>query len=153
SQFGKPFNDIKSKIIVNNPNAKPPTADDGCAPLTKNVTGAIVIFQLGADCGSKDRCGNARAAGAIGCLIYNNNPGDTSIYGDAKIPGGGLSREDGLAILALVKSKSNTVFDFPSKQQLVNSSTAGTPSSFTSWAMDPELQVKPNIAGIGGNVY
>lgn len=154
SAFGKPFPNLNAKIIVNDPNAKPETtSNDGCSPLTYKAHGAVVIFQQGSDCTSAVRCANANTAGAAGCLVYANTPGSISILGDSHIPGGGLTQSDGQAIVALVKAKPDTIFAFTDKQALFHSDTAGTPSSFTSWAMDPELQIKPNMAAIGGNVY
>ncbi|MCW1057137.1 S8 family serine peptidase, partial [Streptococcus anginosus] len=33
------------------------------------------------------------------------------------------------------------------------SATAGAPSNFTSWGPTSNLDFKPNISGVGGNVY
>ncbi|RUS30002.1 peptidase S8/S53 domain-containing protein [Jimgerdemannia flammicorona] len=147
--FDRPFPNITAEIVVNNPTA----ADDGCTKLNVNPKGKVIIFSLGTACGSADKCGLARTKGAIGCLVYNNGPGVVIINGDEKIPCGGLTLEDGGAIVAAVKAKPHQKFFFSNVASTYSVSTGGTPSSFTSASLDAELYIKPDISAIGAYVY
>ncbi|KND00056.1 uncharacterized protein SPPG_04400 [Spizellomyces punctatus DAOM BR117] len=145
---------VKGQIVINNPNADPTTTlDDGCKPVTIDAKGKVIIFQQGSACGSAVRCGNAKAAGAAGCLVYNNVPGSINIFGTAGLPGGGLDDQTGLAIVNAVKAQPNRVWTFTNELGISDVPTARTPSSFTSLGLDGDLKMKPELAGIGGNVY
>jgi hypothetical protein len=54
------------------------TASDACDPLTNDLTGKIALIDRGA-CTFVLKAQNAEAAGAIGVIIANNQPGDTPI--------------------------------------------------------------------------
>ena len=103
---------------------------------------------------------NAEQAGAVGCIIYNNEPGtiylqmanedgslNDGISGD--VPCVSASMETGAA-LAAAENKTMVVsaVDGP-----VKSEEAGQMSLFSSWGVTPDLKLKPEITAIGGNMY
>ena len=103
---------------------------------------------------------NAEQAGAVGAIIYNNEPGtiylqmanDDGSLNDGitgNVPCVSVSMETGAALAAAATKKlviSET--DGP-----VKSAEAGQMSLFSSWGVTPTLELKPEITAIGGNMY
>ncbi|KAI9366935.1 peptidase S8/S53 domain-containing protein [Zopfochytrium polystomum] len=82
------------------------------------------------------------------CLIYADGGAIVTVSG-GPIPTASTSREAGAAILAskaptVVLTKNQSIFDLP---------TGGTVSSFSSTGLDAELHIKPDIGGIGDQMY
>ena len=103
---------------------------------------------------------NAEQAGAVGAIIYNNEPGtiylqmanedgslNDGISGD--VPCASVSMEVGAA-LAAAENKTLTVSESDGP---VPSDEAGQMSLFSSWGVTPSLELKPEITAIGGNMY
>ena len=103
---------------------------------------------------------NAEQAGAVGVIIYNNEPGliylqmanedgslNDGISGD--VPCVSVSQAVGAA-LAAAENKALTISaeDGPAPNE-----TAGQMSDFSSWGVTPDLKLKPEITAIGGNMY
>lgn len=102
---------------------------------------------------------NAQKAGAIGVIIYNNNPGPVTPSvpdGAVKIDYGGISKEDGYNLFHYIKKKNNgteLVAEFLKQDLSFPVPTAGTISSFSSWGLGPDLSLKPDISAPGGQIY
>lgn len=103
---------------------------------------------------------NAQMAGAIGVIIYNNNPGPITPSvpdGAVKIDYGGISKEDGYNLLNHIKKKGGDKKEVQAeflKQDLsFPVPTAGRISSFSSWGLGPDLSLKPDISAPGGQIY
>lgn len=116
------------------------------------VKGKIALIQRGT-CAFTDKVNNAASAGATGVIIYNNVAGALS----ASVPGVtvpvlSISNADGKALLAAIKAGTVTV-TLNKKGSIQPIEGANTVSSFSSTGASAELNFKPNIAGIGGNVY
>ncbi len=103
---------------------------------------------------------NAEQAGAVGCIIYNNEPGliylqmanedgslNDGISGD--VPCVSVSQAVGQALAAA----ENKVLTISSEDGPAPSDTAGQLSDFSSWGVTPSLELKPEITAIGGNMY
>jgi hypothetical protein len=71
AQFG-PSNFVISGDVV----ASVPA--DGCGPITNNVTGMVVLVVRGS-CFFQLKAANVEAAGGIAMLVYNNQPGLTTM--------------------------------------------------------------------------
>ncbi|KAJ3014587.1 UNVERIFIED_CONTAM: hypothetical protein HDU68_000216 [Siphonaria sp. JEL0065] len=152
---------ILTDIVVNNADADSlDVQSDGCTLASMNpaVKGKHALIRWGSTaagvgCGSVARCGNAYKAGAISCLIYFNLDGvvNTKITGVAQIPGIIMPRQAGLAILAdiVAKKTPSVALSFNKPFEL---GTGGTLSEFSAPGLDPELNFKPELAGIGGHV-
>ncbi|KAJ1555974.1 hypothetical protein HK405_009561 [Cladochytrium tenue] len=136
-------------IFVNNANAPADgVVDDGCTSVGAGAAGKTALLYWGSGCGSKGRCDNAAAAGAVACLIYSNTETIVSIYGSALIPSASTTNEFGLAYLASAGTVKITT-----DQSIFGILTGGTVSDFSSPGPDPELNIKPDLGGIGGSVY
>ncbi|KAI7871246.1 peptidase S8/S53 domain-containing protein [Spinellus fusiger] len=130
---------------------------DGCDPSTTptGLTGKIAILQRGT-CTFDIKAQNVAKAGAVGLLVYNNNGGDIFAPSSpgATIPVGGVSAQTGAAILAGIKAaKADVVLNFTAGQVVSPLSTGKTVSSFSSVGATYELDLKPNLAGVGGEIY
>jgi hypothetical protein len=138
-------------IVVGDKN--PGNAGEACtaAQIDPAVKGKIALVQRGS-CNFSDKVNNAAAAGAIGVAIYNNVDGafSASVSG-VTVPVISLNNADGKDVLAAIK-KGVVTLKFNKKGSIQPIQNAGTVSTFSSLGATAELNFKPNIAGIGGNV-
>lgn len=112
-----------------------------------DVKGKIVITQRGGGLSFEEKDLAAYNAGAAGIIIYDNVTG----YGinmvvapeNMKIACVYVSKEAGEA---LINQKTVTF-----SEEFIKSTPSM--STFSSWGPTPELQIKPEITGIGGSVY
>ncbi len=111
---------------------------------TVDVEGKIALVSRG-DSTFEDKALQAKNAGAIGCIIYNNIEGDIlmSMGKTDHIPTISISKEDGTE---LAKVKEGTL-------TLSYEQEAGPfMSDFSSWGPLPDLTLKPDITAHGGNI-
>lgn len=109
-----------------------------------DVKGKIALVRRG-DNTFEEKALNAKNAGAVACIIYNNVDGDInmSMGKTDHIPTISISKDDG-TILAK-KDKGTIVVDY--------SYQAGPfMSDFSSWGPTPSLGLKPEITAHGGNI-
>lgn len=109
-----------------------------------NVKGKIALVRRG-DSTFEDKALQAKAAGAIGCIIYNNVEGNISMsMGKTEhVPTISISKEDGTALAAYASGK----LTFSADDQ------AGPfMSDFSSWGPSPNLELKPEITAHGGDI-
>ena len=121
------------------------------------VEGKIAVVKRG-ELSFANKVANAEAAGAAGVLIWNNNSTDdiftfgmSTSAEDGSFPGipSALITIDDGELLAAAETKTMTV----SAEQAARACEGGQMSSFSSWGVSPDLQLLPDITGIGGNVY
>jgi len=74
------------------------------------TTGSVVLIERG-DITFSEKVANATAAGAAGVIIYNNDSGSFTgqLTAGSRIPAAAISREDGQALLDLIKAGTTTV--------------------------------------------
>jgi hypothetical protein len=126
---------------------------DADLPLLADPAGKVALIVRGA-CSFGEKAQNGIDAGAAAVVIYNNAPGNfNGTLGaplDGVTPVVSISGEDGLYIQSLNPPWNMTwtdqLFSFPSP-------TGGLISSFSSYGLDPQLGVKPDIGAPGGNIY
>ncbi len=109
-----------------------------------DVKGKIALVRRG-DNTFEEKAQNAKNAGAIACIIYNNVEGDIlmSMGKSDHIPTISISKEDG----TVLASKDNGTLT------ISNSFQAGPfMSDFSSWGPTPSLGLKPEITAHGGNI-
>jgi len=124
------------------------------------VEGKVAVVSRGT-LGFGEKIYNAELAGAVACVVVNNN--DEIIYDfymnvevtDAEgntflpsIPACMIIQEDGEK-MAAAETKTMTV----SAETAPRVVEGGQMSTFSSWGVSPDLQLVPDITGIGGNVY
>ena len=116
--------------------------------LGLDVRGKIAVVQRG---GSyyEAKARAAQEAGAIGMIVYNNQPGMVYMSITAwTIPVAFISQADG-AYLAQQEEK---VLTIATEDAVVTSPVAGM-SDFSSWGATSELTLKPELSAPGGNIY
>ena len=109
-----------------------------------DLTGKVALVQRG-DNTFEEKARNAKAAGAVACIIYNNIEGEIlmSMGKTDHIPTISISKELG----TILSSKSKGTLKFSMDYQ------AGPfMSDFSSWGPTPSLGLKPEITAHGGNI-
>ena len=94
----------------------------------------------------------AKEKGAVALVVFNNIPGSFSMAisdGDGHIPCVAISKSDGETL----KSKSAGSLTVCNEGELTHVSVDRAMSSFSSWGVTPDLKLKPEISGVGGNIY
>ncbi|MEE1367704.1 MAG: S8 family serine peptidase [Evtepia sp.] len=127
------------------PNAGETTDYDGL-----NVKGKIALVSRGSvEYNVKKNA--AREAGAIGILVYNNEPGMLYMQLDNyDLPSAFISQADGKALAAVAEG--NRKLTVSASYGKVDNPTSGEMSDFSSWGVTPELTLKPDLTAPGGNI-
>lgn len=127
-------------------------ADDYTAEKEAEVKGQLAVVERGSYTFS-EKVANAKAAGAAGIVIYNNNDdGLLSMSLDDKtFPTLGMSKADGEVLAKAAKEGKSIKLKFGTA--LIDNSSAGKMSDFTSWGPTPDLDFKPEITAPGGKIY
>ena len=115
-----------------------------------DVNGKVAVVWRGGGVAFPDKHANAQNAGAAACIVVNNTAGLLNMaINDAagNIPCVLMSKE-AWDLLANAESKTLTVTGKSDSFQI-----AKTMSDFSSWGPAPDLSLKPEITGVGGNIY
>jgi minor extracellular serine protease Vpr len=144
--------------IVKKPGSTTATTNDGCTAsggfAAGSLTGKAVLIRRGS-CTFYEKASNAQKAGASAVILYNNVAGYISptVAGDPAItiPVVSISDTDGARIDSLIAGGTSVTFD--GGQIAVANPTANASSSFSSFGMSAELELKPDIGAPGGNIY
>ena len=115
-----------------------------------DVAGKIAVVQRGV-LSFSDKANYAAAAGAVGCIIYNNESGSLlpGLGETVSIGTVGISQADGQK-LAMAEEKQ--ISFSPAWIDYRATDTSAKPSSFSDWGPTPDLQLKPEMAAPGGNI-
>ncbi|KAJ2633123.1 hypothetical protein H4R22_000702 [Coemansia sp. RSA 1290] len=127
---------------------------EGCAAYGKSYTGQIVLVKRG-NCTFVDKAENAQAAGAVGIIVYNNEPelmSPTSVSPNVTIPLVVIKADDGQAILSELEF-GNVTASATNHTVSVDNPAGGQISQFSSWGPDPELHLSPAVSAPGGNIF
>ncbi len=131
------------------------TAAQGCTPISDDLDGTVLLVQRGA-CAFYDKALNAQNAGAEGVVLYNNTAGyvNPSLAGanPITIPVVSISRSDGELIDARIVAD-GAEMTWTDETATAPSPTGGLISSFSSYGMTAELELKPDLGAPGGNIY
>ena len=121
-----------------------------------DLTGKIALIKRGVETFG-DKCENAEAAGAIACLIYNNEAdkefGMDLTGCEAKIPCVSILKEDGEKLVKMLEEDPELTVSFPKDEVPMGNSFAHQMSDFSSWGVAPDLSLEPDITAPGGNIY
>ncbi|ORZ37224.1 peptidase S8/S53 domain-containing protein [Catenaria anguillulae PL171] len=151
---GPKFEEGRAYPIIRSP-ANATSVDDGCTPYPAGTfkDGAALIRRGG--CAFPVKANNARNAGAIAAVIWNNLPGDLAGAVDetVKIPVAFISGVNGAKVFEAATAADKVKIAFKYELQGVPSVTAGMPSDFSSWGLDLNLLLKPDVGAPGGNIY
>lgn len=115
-----------------------------------NVEGKVAVVSRGKT-SFPEKQAAAQDAGAVACIVYNNASGMFGMIisdGGDNIPCISINDVDGQYLVEMGSGNltvcDGTVKTFRSERML---------SSFSSWGVTPDLKLKPEISGVGGNVY
>ncbi|MBQ2383919.1 MAG: S8 family serine peptidase, partial [Oscillospiraceae bacterium] len=113
-----------------------------------DVNGKVAVISRGTT-SFPEKQATAQAHGAIAAIVYNNTAGLFLMQiTDGSIPCVSVSKAVGEAMDA-AETKSLTVCDADMKQFTSDTMM----SDFSSWGVTPDLKLKPEITGVGGNIY
>lgn len=126
------------------------------AEFPEEVKGNVAMVERGAYAFT-DKISNAEAAGAKAVIIYNNADGGDELINMAypeggKIPAVFMGHTPGSQIVGNSNVEGFTI-SFNGKTASAANPLAGEMSDFTSWGITPSLELKPEITGVGGNVW
>ncbi len=123
-----------------------------------DLTGKYALVERG-DISFTEKFNNAISKGAKGVIVYNHDK-DSSLFigmgGLDKIKGcfgASIPRSYALEIKKALDNGEKVKIAFTEQFVTIANPDDGKPSSFTSWGPTPEFDFKPQIAGIGGNVW
>lgn len=131
------------------------TLDDGCAVQPAgSLTGKVALIRRGT-CSFYQKSFNAQTAGATGVILYNNTTGliNPTVVGSPAItiPVVSISAADGATIDAQIQAGPVSINWSPDAGNFPNP-TGGLISSFSSYGLTPDLQLKPNVGAPGGSI-
>ena len=114
-----------------------------------DVAGKIAVIQRG-DITFEEKVEFAANAGAIGCIVVNNQPGTISMAIETfEIPA--VSTEMSAADYFL--NASETKVETSTEKEYIENANAGLMSDFSNWGTSPMLTLDPAITSVGGQVY
>jgi minor extracellular serine protease Vpr len=133
----------------------PTSTSDGCTALPAgSLSGKAVLIRRGT-CSFFIKASNAQNAGAIAVVLYNNTTGtiNPTVTGSPAItiPVVAVTAADGLELNNRI-AIATTNITWTDQYGAAPSSTAGLISSFSSYGLDAELNLKPDIGAPGGNI-
>lgn len=116
-----------------------------------DLTGCVALVQRGETYFS-EKTNNAAAAGAVACLIYNNEPGVIlpAVEGTS-IPCASISREDGAYMIEQAKNGRGTL-TIKSNRVMVSTEIGGTMMEASSWGATSDLRLVPTMTAPGGTI-
>ena len=121
----------------------------------QDVKGKIVLAQRGA-ASFNDKANLAKKKGAAGIIIYNtpdgNNLSFMSGMENKEFPSVFISNEAGQQLIKLLEENPQQKVNITEVKSVKNDK-GGQMSEFSSWGITPDLRLKPDIAGVGGQIY
>lgn len=134
--------------------------NDTDIPQSAAVDGNVLLVARG-DCTYDQKVQVAARAGATQVIIFDPNAEEPKFIPEAKItldnaiPSLGITTELGQQLLLFhaMQPQTDIHLTFPVGRQRSPMETAGQISDFSSVGPSYELDLKPNLAGIGGDVF
>ncbi|CAO3613690.1 unnamed protein product [Cunninghamella blakesleeana] len=124
-----------------------------CTPsdVPADIKGKYGLVQRG-NCTYLEKINKLADAGAIGIIVFDNSLDDAITPDVGKIPALGIGLADGNRLVDAIKN-GPLYISFDNEKVPVPGKYANTVSFFSSIGSDIDLQLRPNIAGVGGHVY
>ena len=121
----------------------------------QDVKGKIVLAQRGGK-SFNEKAQLAASKDAAGIIIYNTEDGNELSFmsgmENKDFPSVFISYQDGLKLLDLLDKKPGQKIKI-TEEKFISNPQAGQMSEFSSWGITPDLRLKPDIAGVGGQIY
>lgn len=123
-----------------------------------DVTGKVAVIQRGGIYFS-EKVLNAQKAGAIAAIVYDNQY--EALFGmdlssaeePITIPAVSITLADGETLAEVAEANPAATVYFPKEAEVLGSDTGWQISSFSGWGCANDLTLKPQITGVGGNVW
>ncbi len=129
-------------------------ANTACTQISPDVAGKVALVSRGT-CNFSDKAMNAENAGATAVVIYNNEPGLTSITVVADpaitIPVVLIPLTDGTGLAAALATGSVSL-TWTAGWITVPNPVGGLVSDFSSYGLAADLSLKPDLGAPGGNI-
>ena len=121
----------------------------------KEIEGNIVLARRG-NGSFNDKAKLAKKYKAAGIIIYNTDKGSQLSFmsgmENKNFPSVFISYQDGQKLINLQKTNPDQQINITPVHS-VNNPKARQMSEFSSWGITPDLRLKPDIAGVGGQIY
>lgn len=122
-----------------------------------DVEGKIAVVLRG-DLSFSEKHNNAAKAGATATIIRNNQPQMLSmdlsgVDGSVKTPCILIAQGAGQYMVDQAGASGKGTLTVLSDLVVVPAEDGYVPSDFSAWGVLPDLTLKPNVAGVGGNIY
>lgn len=121
----------------------------------KDVKGKIVLAERGG-ASFNEKAQLAASKGAKGIVIFNSEKGNQLSFmsgmENKDFPSVFISYQDGQKLINLQKTKPDQQINITPVHS-VNNPKGEQMSEFSSWGITPDLRLKPDIAGVGGQIY
>lgn len=119
-----------------------------------NVKGKIAVVARGAIAFTAKQ-ENAKAAGARGMVIIDNNPNNNSqgFSWHEDFPTLGITTSDGKALVQAIQAAPAKIYKISVDKQQVPNKDQGKMSSFTSFGPNSDLSFKPEVTAPGGQIW
>jgi minor extracellular serine protease Vpr len=117
-----------------------------------NPSGKVALIVRGG-CTFNEKYQRAVDVGAVAVVIYNNVPGifaGGGVIAKNNVPAVGVSQADGLAIRELLTKNETVTLTWTDVRVNAPNPTGGLISSFSSYGMTAELNLKPDLGAPGG---
>ena len=133
------------------------TANDGCNPLPAGaLSGKVALIRRGT-CSFYNKASNAQAAGATGVVLYNNAAGRISptVAGTPAItiPVVAVTAAEGALIDGRLAAGALVALTWTSELGSFPQATGNLLSSFSSYGLGPDLDLKPDLGAPGGSIF
>ncbi|KAK7973165.1 minor extracellular protease vpr [Apiospora saccharicola] len=136
-----------------------PDVDPGCEVFpadTPKKTNSIALVPRSQGCNYSVKQRNLLAIGVEYVLFYND--GRAIVPPTNTLPGstlGVITAEAGAAILKALRANATVTADFSyaGGEVAVPDAIGNTPNTFSGWAATYDLQLKPDVAAPGGNIF
>ncbi len=114
-----------------------------------DVTGKIAVVSRG-DIAFEEKVENAANAGAIGCIVVNNQAGTIAMAIETfEIPAVSVNLDAKDVLMNAEEKKVSS----PSEKGYVVNENAGLMSDFSNWGTSPSLTLDPTVTSVGGMIY
>lgn len=112
--------------------------------VADRIKGKIALVRRG-DNTFEEKARNAKNAGALACIIYNNVEGDINMS---------MGKSDHIPTISISKEIGTALAERSSGTLTIKGSNEAGPfmSDFSSWGPSPNLELKPEITAHGGNI-
>lgn len=132
---------------------------DACSTLSKNKLDDTIALMYQGGCNLVEKLKNAKEAGAKAALVYTNTVNATtsfvSITNNNILPVAFINNDDGKTIFDLSKTSNMVMGQFTNTLVAMDAPASNIDAigDFSTLGPTNELQLKPELVAVGGNVF